>query len=322
MSGTRILVAESERFSARARATLTAAAEVTFADLDRRELLQNVPDFDVLWVRLRNRIDAEVIQAGSRIKWIATPTTGLTHIDVAAADRRGVGVLSLRGETDFLRNIRATAEHTLGLMLALIRNLPTAADHVRQGGWDRDRFLGGELHEKTIGIVGYGRLGSLVASYLQTFGARVIAADPYRERSQLPELVELVPLEVLLSESDGISVHVNLTAETTGLIGESEFDRMKQGAWLVNTSRGEVIDEAALLRALTNERLRGAALDVLANETSSGMAASELVAYARQNPNLLITPHIGGCTAESMAKTEDFLAQKLCAVLRESSVTA
>ena len=310
-----ILVAEADRFSPQAVARLERVGRVELADLDRPGLLAGVAEADVLWVRLRHRVDDEVLAAGPRLRVVVTPTTGLDHLDLEAADRRGVRVVALRGEIEFLREIRATAELTIALMLALLRNLPEAAEHVREGGWDRDRFRGHELHEKTVGVVGMGRLGTIVARYLQAFGARVIAADPHRAPAEVPAGVELTGLDDLLRRADLVTLHVSLSDATCGLLGAAELARMREGAWMVNTARGELVDEDALLEALRTGRLAGAALDVLRGERPSGMADHPLVRHAREHGNLVITPHIGGATSESMAKTEQFLADRLAGIL-------
>jgi D-3-phosphoglycerate dehydrogenase / 2-oxoglutarate reductase len=312
-----ILVAEAERFSPQAVARLEQVGRVELADLDRPGLLAGVADADVLWVRLRHRIDEEVLAAAPGLRAVVTPTTGLDHLDLEAAERHGVRVLALRGEVDFLREIRATAELTIALMLSLLRHVPEAAEHVRAGGWDRDRFRGRELHEKTVGVVGLGRLGTIVASYLRAVGAEVIAADPHRAPAEAPDGVELCELGDLLARADLVTLHASLSEATRGLLGAAELDRMRDGAWLVNTARGELIDEDAMLDALRTGRLAGAALDVLRDERPAGMADHPLVRHAREHRNLLITPHIGGATSESMAKTERFLADRLAAILED-----
>jgi D-3-phosphoglycerate dehydrogenase len=291
---------------------LREASDLVLADLDRPGLLRAAREADILWVRLRHQIDAELLAAVPRLRLIATPTTGLNHIDLVEAERLGIRVLSLRGETEFLRDVRATAEHTLCLTFALLRHTMAAAAHVRQGGWDRDGFWGHELYGKTAGIIGYGRLGRIVARYLGAFGMRVLATDPYVDGGTVETDVQLVPLEILLREADLVSLHVNLNAETHGFFTRSQFAAMKRGAWFVNTARGELVDESALLEALRSGHVSGAALDVLSGECSAGMGSHPLVQYAREHDNLLITPHLGGCTHESMAKTELFLARKIC----------
>ncbi|MBI2824148.1 MAG: hypothetical protein HYX69_05630 [Planctomycetia bacterium] len=307
----KVLIAESGGFSPAALATLRQAAEVVAGDLDRAALLAAVRDCDVLWVRLRHKIDAQVIAAAASLKIIVSPTTGLNHIDLAAAAGRGVEVVSLRGEADFLKDVRATAELTIGLILALLRKIPEAVADVQRGHWDRDAFQGRELYGKTAGVVGYGRLGHIVARYLQAFDVRVLVCDPDVDAEELEPGLSRVSLDKLLAASDIVTLHVNLCDDTIGFFGPEQFQAMKPGAVLINTARGELVDEAALVAALNNGRLAGAALDVVTNEDASGMAGHALVERAKTDPRLIITPHVGGCTRESMEKTERFLAERL-----------
>ena len=192
--------------------------------------------------------------------------------------------------------------------------------HVHNGGWNRDLFRGHELHQKTIGVVGYGRLGRIVTRYVHAFDAHVLAADPHITLSDVASEVTLVPLEALLPAADIVTLHVNLDPTTIGFFGRAQFAAMKRGAWFINTSRGELVDEVALLEALQQGHLAGAALDVLGDEEATG-GRHPLVAYARWHPNLIITPHIGGGTVESMAKTECVLARRLTAVLTISETS-
>lgn len=311
----KILVAESDGFSSRAAAQLRRAAHLVLEDLDRQGLMAAVRDFDVLWVRLRHQIDTEVLRRAARLKMIVSPTTGLDHIDLAETQRRGIHVLSLREESDFLQDIRGTAEHTIALMLSLLRHIPQACAHARSGDWNRDLFRGRELYGKTAGIVGYGRLGRIVARYLRAFVTRVLVTDPKIHTDQTEVGITPTSLPTLLHESDLVTLHVNLCEETKRFFGQEQFATMKEGAWFINTSRGEVVDEQALLMALRSGWLRGAALDVVSTERSPRLGDHPLVIYARENDNLIITPHIGGCTAESMAKTECFLADRLFSLL-------
>lgn len=313
-----ILVTEASNFSETAAQRLADAGEVILADLDRGQLLESVSRADVIVIRLRHKIDRKVMDAAPNLKLIATPTTGLNHIDLQEAERRGIQVISLRGETDFLDQIYATAEHTVALIFALLRHIPAAQNHVVAGGWNRDLFRGRELHRKTAGIVGYGRVGRMVAGFLQALGMTVIATDPAPAR-QPDANIKLVPLSQLLERAELVTLHVSLTDKTVGFFGEREFKHMRHGAWFINTSRGELINENTLLRALVSGHLAGAALDVLSDESSFGMGNHPLVAYARAHQNLLITPHIGGCTTESMEKTEIFLADKVAAFIESHS---
>jgi D-3-phosphoglycerate dehydrogenase len=308
MPRSRILITESRGFPPAALNRLLHAGHVELADLDRAGMERSIADAEVLWVRLRHHIDAALLDRAPLLRMIATPTTGLTHIDVDEVERRGIDLVSLRGETAFLNGVRATAEHTIGLILSMLRHIPESAAHVRDGGWDRDLFQGGEIYNRTVGVVGYGRLGRIVGRYLRAFEARVLAADPNAGRHTVELGVELASLDDLLRNSSIVTVHVNLCDATRHLFGRREFERMQPGSWFINTSRGEVVDEAALIAALDSGRLAGAALDVIADEHVPG---SRLLEYARGHRNLLITPHTGGCTLESMQKTEIFLAEKV-----------
>ncbi|MDX1964647.1 MAG: NAD(P)-dependent oxidoreductase [Pirellulales bacterium] len=310
-----LLIAESDRFSPRALATLQRHFTVTCADLDRAALLSSIAPYDALWVRLRNQIDQAVFRAAPRLRWVMTNTTGLNHIDLAAAANAGVRVVSLRGEVDFLRQIRATAELTLGLILALVRHLPRAVAHPLAGGWNRDLFEGRELAGLTAGIVGYGRLGSQVAKYLHAMDLRVLTCGPSLRQADVAPEISVVSERELLAQAEIVSLHADYTSENDGFFGARHFAAMRPGAYFINTARGELIDEAALLDSLQTGHLAGAAVDVLRDERSTGMAAHPLIQYAQTHDNLLITPHIGGNTRESLHKTEDFLAEKLCHML-------
>ena len=320
MSPARILVAEAAGYAPAAREILEGLGPVVLADLDRAGLLAALDGVQVLIVRLRNRIDEEVLAAAPALRVVVTATTGLDHIDLEAAARRGVTVLSLRGETDFLETVTATAEHTWGLLLALVRHIPRAAAAAAAGVWERDRFRGRELRGRRLGIVGLGRLGRMVARYGAAFAMDVAAHDPFAG-AWLEGVARCDTLAELLDRSDVLSLHVPLDERTRGLIGAAELGRLPAGALLVNTSRGGVVDEAALLDALRSGRLAGAALDVVQGETVAGaVAGSLLVRYARENDNLLLTPHIGGATLESMQNTEIFMAGKLARFLRGEPV--
>jgi D-3-phosphoglycerate dehydrogenase / 2-oxoglutarate reductase len=311
------LVAESRGFSPEAAELLRELGDLILADLNRTDLLQAVGGADVLWIRLRHKIDTEVFAAAPGLRFVVTPTTGLNHIDTEDAHRRGVRVLSLRGEVDFLRQVRATAEHTLALALALLRQIPAAATHVRAGGWDRDLFRGHELLDKVVGVVGYGRLGRLVAHSLKALGAQVLIADPHVTMETVESGLQLLSLDELLRKADIVTLHVAYSLTTHGFFGQREFSLMKEGSWFVNTSRGELVDEFALLAALRSRRIAGAALDVISDEHSEELSAHPLIRYARDHDTLIITPHIGGCTVESMAKTEVFMAKRLVQVVTQ-----
>lgn len=319
-SRTKIFIAEPLDFSLAAVRVLQQAGEVELRQCGRDELAAAFASYDVVWFRLAHRIDAEMLGRNPRCHILATPVTGLDHIDLAACEARGIRVVSLRGEIDFLKNVRATAELTVGLALALLRNIPSAHAAARRGEWDRDRFRGRELFGRTAGIVGMGRLGTLVAGYLRAFGMRVLGYDP-REDYPHEAAERSATMSDLLQQSDIVVLLVKYDESTRHLFGGREFAEMKPGAVLVNTSRGGVVDEQALTAALDSGRLAGAALDVLDGEPAID-AHHPLVAYARTHDNVLLTPHIGGNTVESFEKTELFLAEKVLAALADASASA
>ena len=305
----RVLIAEPNDFSPVAQAILGEVADVHLEAWTTDRLREALETFDVFWFRLAWRIGREVLAEPLRCRYLAVPATGLDHIDLVTCAERGIRVLSLKGETEFLRTVRATAELTIALMLGVMRRLPAACDHVLEGGWDRDRFRGTELHGKKIGLVGMGRLGSLVAGFLKAFGAEVVGFD---KRPDFPlRLAERVEsLNNLLSECDLVSVHLTYDDSTKNFFGRQEFAAMKPGSVFINTSRGGIVDEPALIEALKSGHLAGAGVDVVQGEPFVDTSHC-LVGFARNHPNLLITPHIGGNTVESFEKTEVFLAKRL-----------
>jgi len=304
----KLLIAESQDFSPDAIQLLKTHFVLQLADLDRTGLLERVADCEILWVRLRNMIDAEVMDAAPLLKVIATNTTGLNHIDLEEAETRGIEVVSLRGEVDFLKTIRATVEHTIALTLALLRKIPQAYQHVLGGGWDRDQFQGSEIYEKTVGIIGYGRLGRIVATYFAAFGATVVLTSRDLSSGMTFDGMEVLSLEQLLGRSDIISLHVNYDRANHHMLGSEQFREMKQGAIFINTARGELVDELALAAALASGHLAGAAIDVVDGDT--GLPPC-LASHTSVSGRLLVTPHIGGNTEESRSRTEVHLARML-----------
>lgn len=307
----RILNAEPADYSSEAQQVLLSIGQVDAQTLTREQLLASIAEYDVLIVRLGFKVDREVIDAGRQLRAIVTATTGLDHIDVDYAESRGIRVLSLRGQRDFLRTIPATVEHTWALLLALRRRVPWAFQSVLGGYWERDRFKGHDLAGQRLGVVGLGRIGERVAQLGLAFGMDVAAFDPYRH-DWVSEVKRCETLPDLLRRSDVLSIHVPLNEETRNMIGQEELDLLPIRAVVVNTARGGIIDEIALVEALQSGRVSGAALDVVNHERNpAAWRESPLWDYARHHDNLLITPHIGGATFESMASTEIFMAKQL-----------
>ena len=306
----RILNTIGDTFAQSARSILESIGETEYATLTQEKLVVKVPAVSILIVGLGLRVDKQVIDAGKCLTIIATPTTGIDHIDSAYARKKGITVLSLQGETAFLKRITATAELALGLLLALVRKIPAAHTSVLRNEWNRSAFCGHSLAGKTLGIVGFGRLGSMMGKYGKALGMNVIFTDPKKKGG--------VPLTRLLKTADVISIHVPLTEKTERMIGAKEMKCLKPSALLINTARGNIVDEGAILAALKSYHLTGYAADVLADELSftPTKARSALIDFARTHDNVIITPHIGGTTVEARRATDMFIAEKLQRVSR------
>jgi D-3-phosphoglycerate dehydrogenase len=268
-------------------------------DLARGDLAAEIAPYDALVIRSATRVTAEVLDAASQLKVVARAGIGVDNVDVEAATRRGVLVVNAPQS-----NTISAAEHTMALLLAQARNVPQADRELHAGRWDKERWRGVELAGKTLGLVGLGRVGTLVASRAQAFGMRVIAFDPYVSGERAKELgVDVMPtLESLLVQADFVSIHLPGSPDTLGLIGEHQLAMVKRGARLVNTSRGGIVDEEALAKALEDGRLAGAALDVFAVEpaTDSPLFGMEQV---------VVTPHLGASTVEAQDKAGTTVAE-------------
>lgn len=232
----------------------------------------------------------------TRLRVISCATTGSDHISRQAADRRGVRIRTLREDPDLLWGLTPAAEHSWGLLMACARQLVPAVRNVLDGEWVRERFPGLMLRRRQLGLVGCGRIGQWMARYANAFDMSVAGFDPYLE--EWPQTIRRAALETIVENSDFISLHVHLTSETRGLLSRDLFERMKPGVIVINTSRGGVLDETALLDGLQNGRIGAAGLDVVQGEPD--IAEHPLVEYARQHSNLLITPHIGGFSPDAI----------------------
>ncbi len=311
----KLFLAESEDFDSGVLQLLRDNFDLTIAEDSSWKVSDILKEYDIFWFRLKYQIDKEALAGDIRCQFLVSPVTGIDHIDEALCAQKGIRIVCLRGEREFLKEVRATAEMTIGLTIALMRKIVPAYQDVCAGNWRRDLFRGHEIYKKTVGIVGVGRLGEIVGSYFLTMGASVLAYDPYRE-TKIHDIRQVKHLEQLISASDIISLHVNLTDESRGFFDRQCFQKIKPGAVLINTSRGGLLDEEALLDALESGKLRGAALDVITNEHHIDRD-HPLITYAQENDNLLIVPHIGGNTYESFEKTERFIAHKLLRAVRD-----
>ncbi|GAB2765711.1 phosphoglycerate dehydrogenase [Nocardioides salsibiostraticola] len=267
---------------------------------DRAELLAAIVDVDAILVRSATKVDAEALAAAGRLKVVARAGVGLDNVDVRAATQSGVMVVNAPTS-----NIVSAAELAVALMLAAARHISPAHAALTQGEWKRSKFTGIELFEKTVGIVGLGRIGVLVATRLAAFGMDVIAYDPYVQAGRAAQMgVRLVDLDTLLRESDFMSVHLPKTPETEGLIGAPELARAKESLVLVNAARGGIVDETALYDALKSGSIAAAGLDVFATEPCTDSPLFHL-------ENVVATPHLGASTDEAQEKAGIAVAQSV-----------
>jgi len=258
---------------------------------DRSALLPALADVDAVLIRSATKIDAEALAAAGQLKVVARAGIGLDNVDVAAATQRGVMVVNAPTS-----NIVSAAEHAIALLLAVARRVPAANQSLRGGEWKRSKYTGVELVEKTLGVVGLGRIGILVAQRLAAFGMKVLAYDPYVSVARASQLgVTLVDLDELLRRSDAITIHLPKTKETLGLIGAEQLARTKRGVIIVNAARGGLVDEAALAEAVASGHVGGAGIDVFVTEPTTSSPLFGL-------DNVVVTPHLGASTQEAQDK--------------------
>ena len=295
----RIVFVGPEEGLAAARNEIAGRADVVFTLANADSLSQALAEADALIdASMKVRITDAMIMAAPRLKIISTATTGSDHIDRRVANERSIQVRTLREDGDLLREITPAAELTWALVLACARRLVPAVEHVRAGGWNRELFPGVTLKRRELGIIGCGRIGQEIAGYAHAFGMRVMGFDPYLD--PWPGNITRRDLSQLVAEADVISVHVHLSDETRNLIDSDLFGRMKAGAIFINTSRGAIADERALVRSLESGQLAAAGVDVLDGEPDIG--DHPLVDYARTHDNLLITPHCGGFSPDAVKR--------------------
>ncbi|MGH2697608.1 MAG: phosphoglycerate dehydrogenase [Actinomycetota bacterium] len=301
----RVLV--TEKLSAAGLERLREHLEVDVrTDLTPEELVAAIGPYDALVIRSATRVDASVIEAAENLKVIGRAGIGLDNVDVGAATRNGVLVVNAPQS-----NVLSAAEHTMALLLAQARNVPQAHCSLVGGEWARERYQGVELHGKTLGIVGLGRVGTLVAQRASAFGMNVVAFDPYVSESRASQMgVQLVTdVGDICRRADFLTVHLPKTPETIGIVGRAELAQARPGLRIINTARGGIIDEGALIDALREGRVAGAAVDVFDTEPVTAHPLFEL-------DNVVVTPHLGASTAEAQDKAGLAIAEQVLLALR------
>jgi D-3-phosphoglycerate dehydrogenase len=273
------------------------------AGIDHRELVSEIMGYEAIIVKGRTEVDREVIERGRELKVIGRCGIGMDKIDIKAASERGIVVVN-SGPV----SASSVAELTIGHMISLSRSLPSSDMSVRRGEWERKRFEGREMMGKTLGLIGCGRIGSEVGRLARGFGMRVIAYDPYAR--SIPDFVEWIgDLKDLLSISDYVTIHVPLSDETYHLIDENALKEMKPTAYLINCSRGGIIDENALYDAIKDGKIAGAALDVFEKEPPGESPLLKL-------EHAFFTPHLGGITREGQERTARTVAEQVLKALK------
>jgi D-3-phosphoglycerate dehydrogenase len=273
--------------------------------LKPEEIISTIGDYEALVVRSQTQVSAKVIQAGEKLQVIARAGVSVDNIDIEEATRHGIAVVHAP-----TGNTISAAEHTIALMLSLARHIPQASATLKSGIWRRSEFMGIEVRNKTLGIIGLGNVGSEVASRARGLEMKLIAHDPFISVDHAHNLqVELVSLEQLLKESDFITLHLPLTKSTRRLIGVKELSLVKPTVRIINTARGGLIDEQALVRAIKERRVAGAAIDVFPTEPTTKSAFFE-------NDNVIVTPHLGASTTEAQAEVAKDVANQIIAVFK------
>jgi D-3-phosphoglycerate dehydrogenase / 2-oxoglutarate reductase len=273
-------------------------------------------DVTILVVRLGYTLNEKYLSKFKALKIIVSPTTALTHVDIEYCSQLDIKIYSLQDCKGLINSVTSTSELTMGLILSLLRYIPKSnSSVVNDNMWNRDLFRSRQLSRMKIGIIGLGRIGGHVAMYAKSFGMEVSAYDPYQPDSRFKELcVAQESLRRILENSDIVTIHANLRLDNHGLISYNEIDIMKDGVLLINTARGEILNEQAVSSGLINGKIGGIAVDVLESEHKQDhWSASPLVELAKNGGNILITPHIGGCTTDAMHITEEHMSSLIVA---------
>jgi len=277
--------------------------------LPREEFMSVIGDIDGLVIRSATKVTAEVIANAPRLKVVGRAGTGLDNVDIPEATKRGIVVMNTPGG-----NTITTGEHAVSMLLALARNIPQAAHSMREGRWEKKRFQGREVYNKTLGIIGLGRIGTVVASRAQGLKMRILGYDPFVKKEMVTSCgVEVVSLEELFARSDFITLHTPKTKDTAHIINREAFKQMKRGVMIVNCARGGLIDEAALVEALQDGTVAGAALDVFEQEPPAG---SPLLLMG----NVICTPHLGASTEEAQENVAVAIANQMVDYLLNGTV--
>lgn len=276
---------------------LSQSIDLRFCTSNKEQIKKSICEADgLIDASMKNKIDKSIIDIATNLRVISTATTGYDHIDSEYAKNKGVKIFSIKEDKDLLKELTPAAELTWTLLLSVSRNIIAASNHVSSGRWNREMFPGVMLNGKNIGIVGCGRIGQWVSRYANAFGMNIYGYDPFLKK--WPKEIIKTDLENLFKVSDFVTIHVHLSDDTKGLISKKLLKKAKHNLILINTSRGEIIDEDYLLECLKNKEILGAGLDVLNGEPKT--SGHQLVNYSKNHDNLIITPHCGGFSYDAV----------------------
>ncbi|UXR68856.1 MULTISPECIES: phosphoglycerate dehydrogenase [unclassified Staphylococcus] len=278
--------------------------------LTENELVDIINDYDALIVRSQTQVTAKILKSATNLKVVARAGVGVDNIDIDTATKEGIVVINAPDG-----NTISATEHSVAMLLSMSRNIPQAHASLKNGEWDRKTFRGTELYQKTLGVIGTGRIGIGVAKRMQSFGMQILAFDPYLTESQANELgFKRASVEEIAQSADFVTVHTPLTEKTRGLVNDDFFNLAKPNLRIINVARGGIIDEAALIRALDEDKIAGAALDVFENEPAVGTPVT-------QHPKIIVTPHLGASTIEAQEKVALSVAEEIIEILKYQKVS-
>ncbi|MFD1707747.1 phosphoglycerate dehydrogenase [Siminovitchia sediminis] len=277
--------------------------------LSPEELKEIIKDYDALIVRSQTQVTEDLLNAAEKLRVVARAGVGVDNIDINAATRKGILVINAPGA-----NTISAAEHTMAMMLSLARRIPHAHMSTSAGNWDRNAFKGVELYEKTLGVIGMGKIGAEVAKRAQRFGMKILGYDPYLTEERANQMnITKATLYDIAREADFITVHTPLTKDTKGLINDDYLAKTKKGVRIINCARGGIIDEDALVRGLNSGQVAGAAIDVFETEPASNQ---ELLSH----PHAIVTPHLGASTVEAQEKVAQEVSEEIIDIFETDSI--
>ena len=302
----RVGILEPKDFSKKAIKELN---ELGIVELfDGKDLDGFIADKEIIFIRLGNFIGNDFLEKAKNLKYICTPTTGLNHIDLEACKKRDIKIVSLKDEYEFLSTIRATPEHTFGLVLSLLRNYKEAFLSENNNKWDREKYKGFELYENSVGIIGFGRVGKILAKYFESFGTNVCFYDIDDSICEFHSAIKVSSIEEVINQSNIVILSASYTESNHQFFGRKYIDLLKN-KYFINTARGELVDEEYLITKIEQNFFKGIAVDVIQNEQSNN--SLEKILELTNTNNLIVTPHIAGATYSSMYRTEEFIVSKL-----------